>query len=258
MTLQTPATTERLRQGDMSYVSVWVPDIQRAAAFFADVLGWTYAPADAGPAFQVQGQSIAQGLTQLQESAAFLARLGVPLSGVTASTAYVVFVVDSIEVSIERVRAAGGWAGEPLNQPYGRVAACLDNQGMPFSLHEVPAGTPAPRPRDVQQGDVAYLTFEVQDSARARAFFGNLLGWEFSPGRIEDGWQVTNVVPMSGLSGGHPRSTIVPMYRVDDIVRAVERVRELGGQATEPERQPYGITADCTDDQGTRFYLGQF
>ena len=47
------------------------------------------------------------------------------------------------------------------------------------------------------------------------------------------------------------------MYRVDDIAVAVERVRAAGGTATEPERQPYGITSDCVDDQGTRFHLGR-
>jgi predicted enzyme related to lactoylglutathione lyase len=49
----------------------------------------------------------------------------------------------------------------------------------------------------------------------------------------------------------------VPMYRVDDIAVAVERVRASGGEASDPERQPYGHTSTCADDQGTRFYLGQ-
>ena len=62
---------------------------------------------------------------------------------------------------------------------------------------------------------------------------------------------------MVGMTGGQDRPTIVPMYRVDDIVLAVERVRGEGGTATDPERQPYGVSALCTDDQGTRFYLGQ-
>jgi predicted enzyme related to lactoylglutathione lyase len=46
------------------------------------------------------------------------------------------------------------------------------------------------------------------------------------------------------------------MYRVDDIAAAVERVRAAGGTSTDPERQPYGVTADCADNQGTHFYLG--
>jgi predicted enzyme related to lactoylglutathione lyase len=134
----------------------------------------------------------------------------------------------------------------------------MDDQGTPFSLHEVPADMPAPRPHEVRQGDVAYLTFEVSDSARARAFYGSVLGLQFTPGRVQDGWNIAEIAPMSGLSGGHPRATIVPMYAVDDLGAAVERVRALGGAATEPSRQPYGLTSTCTDDQGTRFYLGQF
>ena len=47
------------------------------------------------------------------------------------------------------------------------------------------------------------------------------------------------------------------MFAVDDIAAAVERVRAAGGTATDPERQPYGTTSDCTDDQGLRFYLGE-
>lgn len=49
------------------------------------------------------------------------------------------------------------------------------------------------------------------------------------------------------------------MWTVDDIDAAVARVREAGGTVLdEPSRQPYGLSAECTDDQGSRFYLGQF
>jgi predicted enzyme related to lactoylglutathione lyase len=49
------------------------------------------------------------------------------------------------------------------------------------------------------------------------------------------------------------------MWTVADIDAAVARVREAGGTVLqEPAQQPYGITAECTDDQGSRFYLGQF
>ncbi|MDP9453466.1 MAG: glyoxalase, partial [Actinomycetota bacterium] len=41
------------------------------------------------------------------------------------------------------------------------------------------------------------------------------------------------------------------------VATAVEAVRAAGGTATDPERMPYGITADCTDDQGGAFHLGQ-
>jgi predicted enzyme related to lactoylglutathione lyase len=47
------------------------------------------------------------------------------------------------------------------------------------------------------------------------------------------------------------------MYSVDDIEVAVAVVRTAGGQAGEIERQPYGLTASCRDDQGLPFFLGQ-
>ena len=46
-------------------------------------------------------------------------------------------------------------------------------------------------------------------------------------------------------------------YRVDDIAAAVERVRAAGGRAGEPERKPYGLLADCEDNQGATFRLWQ-
>jgi len=66
MTLQTTQVTDRLRQGDMSYVSLWVPDVERAARFYADVLGWRYAEPIAGPFRQMEGLSVSQGLTELK------------------------------------------------------------------------------------------------------------------------------------------------------------------------------------------------
>jgi predicted enzyme related to lactoylglutathione lyase len=64
---------------------------------------------------------------------------------------------------------------------------------------------------------------------------------------------------MAGVAGGSPRRVAVPMWAVEDIDAAVARVREAGGTVLEePSRQPYGLSAECTDNQGLRFYLGQF
>jgi predicted enzyme related to lactoylglutathione lyase len=98
---------------------------------------------------------------------------------------------------------------------------------------------------------------EVRDSAAVRAFYGAVLGWQFNPGRVDDGWGPVDVMPMVGLHGGHEVTTVLPMYRVDDIEASVTRVRGAGGSATDPERHPYGLSSLCADDQGTRFYLGQ-
>jgi predicted enzyme related to lactoylglutathione lyase len=262
MTLQTSETQQQqdqMRQGDMSYVALWVPDVERAARFYADVLGWHYGQSGPGPNRQVEGQSMSYGLSQVAGASEFLSRLGLTLTHAPAPTGYTVFVVDDISAGVQRVRDAGGLAGDIKQQPYGLVAACEDDQGLVFSLHQVPTGMPAPRPpaTGARQGDVAYLVFEVPDATRARTFFSAVFGIRFEPGRTADGWNLPDITPMSGVAGGAARPTVVPMFRVDDIFAAAERVRAAGGNASEPAHEGYGTRAQCTDDQGVRFYLGQ-
>lgn len=236
----------RLRHGDVVYSSLWVPYVERAAAFYGAVLGWRYAPGREPRGRQVEGLGQRIGLWGGEEH----------------NTMFLCFAVDDVAAAVERVRAAGGQAHEPTREPYGLVADCTDDQGMRFAVYELsPEESAGAAPGDYRPGEICYLVIEVPDSARARAFFGAVLGWEFTPGQAEDGWSARNagreVHYMTGMHGGHDRSTVVPMFYVDDIAAAVERVRAAGGTATDPDRQPYGITAECADDQGTRFYLGE-
>jgi uncharacterized glyoxalase superfamily protein PhnB/catechol 2,3-dioxygenase-like lactoylglutathione lyase family enzyme len=232
------------RHGDIGYASLWVPDVARAASFFTTVLGWHYAPAGSHAGRQVQGLTLHHGMW----------------GGVDPPTLFCCFAVDDLAAAMTRVVAAGGTANQAHVEPFGLVSECTDDQGTPFAMFEPPGGV-APRslsaPNGSLEGDLAYITMEVVDSARTRAFYGSVLGWHYSSGHIADGWQVDNVTPMVGLSGGHGAARTVPMYRVGDIAAAVDAVRDAGGTATDPERQPYWVTATCTDDQGTRFYLGQ-
>ncbi|MGH8932823.1 MAG: VOC family protein [Egibacteraceae bacterium] len=248
----TPVSGTGARVG---YASLWTPDADRAAAFYGAVLGWRYAPGSAPQGRQVMGVT---------------PRLGI-WGGQERGTTFLCFVVADVPVAVQRVRAAGGQAEEPTLQPYGLIANCADDQGMAFAIVEgpqrelgrrasmlsthrdpTPAGSAAAR-----SGELAYLTIEVADSSRFRDFFGTVLGLRFTPGRMEDGWGIVQTYPMAGMHGGHERSTVVPMFAVDDVAAAVTRVRAAGGTATDPVQMPYGITSDCADDQGTRFYLGQ-
>jgi uncharacterized protein len=260
MTLQTSETTEQLRQGDVSYMSLWVHDVGRAADFYSGVLGWRLASAESETDRQIEGLSISHGMASLTGVDQYLAQLGLSVGHPLEPTLFLSFLVDDIRAAVERVRNAGGQASAIEERPYGALAMCVDDQGLTFALHALPQGARPPRPSQfaAHAGDVAYVTIETVDDARARAFFGAVLGLKFTPGSVERGWSIPEVVPMSGLSGGHPVSRVISMYRVDDIAAAVSRVRALGGQATDPETQRYGITATCDDGQGTTFYLGQF
>jgi predicted enzyme related to lactoylglutathione lyase len=98
----------------------------------------------------------------------------------------------------------------------------------------------------------------VADASSFKSFYSGLLFWTFEPGRINDGWQVQGPHPMAGVAGGSAQAVTVPMWTVADIDAAVARVREAGGTVIEePSQQAYGKSALCTDDQGTRFYLGE-
>lgn len=227
------------RHGEVGYAWLSVPDLGRAVAFYAAVLGWTLAPGSDDQGRQVDGRSPHLGLH----------------GGDARGTLNCCYAVDDVAAAVERVRRAGGAASEPTRAPYGLVADCSDDSGTVFALYQPPGGVGADSPAHAAEGDLVYVTFEVVDSARARAFYGDVLGWGFTPGGVADGWQVEGAA--AGLQGGHPHATTLPMWKVDDLAAAVVRVRAAGGTSTDPVTRPYGLEAECADDQGTRFYLGQ-
>lgn len=226
--------------GDVVYASLQVADPARAAAFYRGVLGWDVTGEETR--YAVSGQSLS------------LAILGDP----RGTGLFTVYAVDDLAAAADRVRAAGGTAGEPTDRPYGQIVDCVDDQGTAFAVWQRDLGAPEAAPTPARQGDLSYLTYQVRDSRAFRDFYGTVLGWTFSPGRIDDGWQIAGGTPMGGVAGGSDSPAAVAMWQVDDIAAATERVRSGGGTAGEPEQQPYGLMSECVDDQGIAFYLGQF
>jgi len=233
-----PAEEERARPGDLAYATLSTGDADRAAAFYGTVLGWEVAPGSVPEGRQVTNTTLPTGIW----------------GGGHALTVRCCWQVDDIGSAVERVRAAGGTAEEPTEQPYGLLAACIDDQGLDFDLYQPAAGGEAsPRTplNGSRQGDLSYLTMESPDRDRTLGFYGAVLGWRTGD---RDG-DPSDVHPMVGVAGGRPPG-VVPMWKVDDVLAAVERVRAAGGAAEQPERKLYGTTATCTDDQGMTFYLG--
>ncbi len=236
-----PADEPAYRHDDVGYAWLSVPDVERAVAFYGAVLGWRVAPGSDPQGRYVLDRAPHLGLHE----------------GEAGSTLNCCYAVEDVQRAAEQVRAAGGRVGEPQSAPYGLVADCVDDQGTVFALYQPPTGvgTQPAAAAGAGEGDLVYVTYEVVNSARARAFYGQLLGWAFTAGGVEDGWQV--VGGSGGLEGGHRQTTTLPMWRVSDLPAAVQRVRAAGGTATDPVTRPYGAESECTDDQGTRFYLGQ-
>lgn len=228
------------RHGDIAYVSLWVPDVDRAARFFGEVVGWRYSAGGGPREYQVDCQALHHGIW----------------GGEPEHTLFLCLAVDDLDGARERVTAAGGTVGPVEQEPFGRLAACADGQGMRFALFEAPPGPPGGPDTGLRPGDLAGVTVEVVDSAAFRRFFGAVAGWRSQPGHVADGWDVADVWPRVAIHGGHDHATCVPTYRVDDIDAAVARVRAAGGTAGEPAADAGGTTSACRDDQGTRFGLG--
>ncbi|MCV7049189.1 glyoxalase [Mycobacterium heidelbergense] len=228
-----------IRHGDIGYVSVWTPDAGCAAAFYAHVLGWTY-------------DRVSHRVTNTELPTGISANAGPP-------TLFCCYAVDDVRAARAAIAGAGGVPGEIRHTDHGTLLDATDPHGVAFAVFEPPAGRKRPELNGSGPGELSYVTYWVPDSAGFRDFYGRVLGWTFEPGQMADGWQVVGTHPMAGAAGGSERPTTVPMWTVSDIDAAVARVREAGGTvAAGPARQPYGVTAECADDQGGRFYLGEF
>jgi uncharacterized glyoxalase superfamily protein PhnB/predicted enzyme related to lactoylglutathione lyase len=103
-----------------------------------------------------------------------------------------------------------------------------------------------------QRGDLYYFTLPVADLAKAQAFFGAVLGWQFdSP----DNGHIANISAPPGAPNPSADIGARLWFVVDDIHAAVATVRSLGGTSEDPVLYDSGWSADCTDDQGTVFSL---
>jgi predicted enzyme related to lactoylglutathione lyase len=228
-----------IQHGDIGYVSVWTADPERAARFYGHVLGWTY-------------DSQTHQITNTVEHTGIF--------GVSERrTMFCCYAVDDLQAAREAILAGGGEVDEIEEFDFGTVLGATDPLGIEFAVYKPAAGQPRPQLNGAGPGELSYVTYEVTDSAAFRAFYSRVLYWAFEPGRIADGWQVVGTHPMAGVAGNSSRPpTTVPMWTVADIDVAVARVREAGGTILQPpSQQPYGRMAECTDDQGGRFYLGE-
>lgn len=249
-----PRPRNGTRHGDVSYVTLGLPDLARGCAFYGAVLGWRFGPGRDPHGAQVEGIVPMMGLWDAVR----------PTDG-RVPGAVLGFRVDDIVAAVGAVRAHGGTVSDPHREPYAMAAEGHDDQGLPFYLHEMaPAATSSERGEFVNgdvEGDVSYVTLVVPDLEAAYIFYGGVFGWTFNIGRA-GGAQVNGVAPQIGMTtrpeAGPATPGVILCYRVDDIAAAIARVDDAGGRASAAAQRPYGLESLCVDDQGTPFYLHQF
>ncbi len=161
--------------------------------------------------------------------------------------------VDDVDASTQRARSQGAAVErEPADQPYGRRAAIVDPFGHRWILLQQP-----PSAGRMRQGDVGNVIITATDPHRTMEFYAAVLQVPFTEGH-PGAWRSSETTPPLGVRSSRGAEPEVQLsFRVDDLVAAIERVRAAGGQAAAPQHQPFGLLADCVDDQGVTFRLWQ-
>jgi len=94
------------RPGDVSYITLGLPDLARGRAFYRNVLGWRFSPGSSEHGLQIDDVVPMIGLWGGEGSA-----------GGRVHGAVLAFRVDDIEVAVAAVRAQGGTGSEPHPEP---------------------------------------------------------------------------------------------------------------------------------------------
>lgn len=238
-----PTTATQLtdiRVGEVNCIHVRVSNIDRAFEFVHKLFGWEADPRrdDAGTAYYVRNTRI----------------MTVLVSGSSAPPFRLYFAPDDVRAAAERLVDLGGRVLTEVTDEH--VAEAEDNQGTPIGLwrpapeYRERAGRPTPA------GEAGQISIEVRDRAEAVEFYSEFLGWTFDepfPGYPH--------AREAGVSFGIRQSPNSPStgiaWRVENVETMAARARALGADVDPITTFAAGSGAECTDEDGNRYYLWQ-
>jgi predicted enzyme related to lactoylglutathione lyase len=265
---------DRFVPGVPNWVDLTTPHPRAAQDFYGGLFGWTFTGAgstpDGGPSW----------VAHLAGGAVGAVVEGEPVGWHTC------VLVDSVDATAERVRAAGGRVlGAPTDAEQARVLAFLDPEGAELRAWE-PRGR---RGADVvnAHGSVNFNDLHTGSTAAAAAFYGAVFGWRvLDMGGGAAMWALSaygdhlerrtpgireSYASMGGPSGFEDVvASIVPLdddgaphwgvtFSVDDADGCAARAAELGGRVVEePVDAPWVRRAVLQDPQGASFVVSQF
>lgn len=230
-----------------------------AAAFYADVVGWTVKDASSPKlayTLLTAGSAPVVGLMNLPEE-------GVRMGATPRWLGYV--AVDDMDATIAQIRPLGGAIlVSPTDSNIGRIAVVADPQGATFALvtgltygQSQPGGTDEP-------GRVGWHELLAEDQRRIFPFYGKLLGWQKPPAGTDPAsvYELFSVVgqTIGGMLTKLPsvsQACWLHYFNVDDIGAAARRVNAGGGRVLQG---PIELPDDCwivrcVDPQGALFTL---
>ena len=171
-----------------------------------------------------------------------------PLDG-QVSVSLMLPVADT-DATLDATRRGGATVQREPYEAHGtRGATIIDPFGHRWMLTGPSTQAPSTFTR-IQHGDIGFLSVNTADAARARAFYGAVLGWRFA----DDERHVSTVDrPLIVFETDGP-ATLFCGYAVDDIADTRDHIVAAGGSIT---REPYAhngrMTLDAIDDAGVEF-----
>jgi predicted enzyme related to lactoylglutathione lyase len=266
---------DRFVPGVPNWIELTTPDLQSTQDYYGELFGWTFRDAGSAPG---GGPRL---VAEIGGGAVGSVVQGEPARWDT----YV--LVDSVEETAERVRAAGGQIlGEPNSVEEGRVLAFTDPEGAELRAWE-PRGR---RGSDVVNapGSVNFNDLHTRDAGAAAEFYAAVFGWRVldlgggtsmwaldaygdhlerrTPGTRESyaamggpqGFE--NVVAsIASADGNGDRAYWGVTFAVENADDCAARTHELGGRVLSgPFDATWARLAVLQDPQGASFVASQY
>lgn len=235
------------------------PDVEKAAAFYARLFGWSY---------DVSGADYGHyHLAKVDDRAA--AGLGQMPEGADMPSVWTVYLkADDADAATELVVELGGSRmQDPMEVPgMGRLAIVQDAAGATFGLWQPLAH--AGFGIAGEHGTMGWCEVNVPDADEARAFYTALMRAEARPldspsmpttyyVLSKDGEDVAGILQMTAEWEGVPPHWM-PYFEVADCDAAVAEADAAGGSVSVPPFDtPYGRIAVLSDPFGAAFSVNQ-
>ena len=246
--------------GEFCWVELVWPDVDAAARFYGDLLGWErerYEPEPEGYWYFRRDGKLVAGLEAFRMAGQVPSWLG-----------YV--SVDDVTATLGKVGDAGGTVlAEPLDVPgeAGSMAVCQDTEGAVFALWQ--SGELKGAQLVNEPGCWTWNNLMTRDVDAAKDFYGRVFGWtaaqpQGAPDYIWN-WQVDGQRWPEGLAGLMRMGTDMPpdvpphwqvYLMVESTDEAVEKHKAAGGRLIYgPVDIPIARMAAVVDPQGANVSL---
>jgi predicted enzyme related to lactoylglutathione lyase len=117
---------EAVVNGELGYVTLFVPDREVAGRFYGEVLGWRYS--------EPPGPERGRHILNTNFPGAIAGQESMFLRGGSVPSVVLNFTVADVAAAVTKVRELGGEAEDPHGDPGWFVARCKDDQGLAFEM----------------------------------------------------------------------------------------------------------------------------